>query len=99
LGWPGPRNILRKKETVLNSQPGEMPGLKTERIFLNFNFFVSLRWQIGYAAAHLSVSGLELAPGLLQSSGCMMKNRRNLADWARVPTTTQPAASLPETKD
>lgn len=32
LGWPGPRNILQKKETVLNSQPGQMLSLKPEII-------------------------------------------------------------------
>lgn len=30
LWWPGPRNILHKKEIVLISQPGQMPSLKTE---------------------------------------------------------------------
>lgn len=64
-----------------------------------FSFFVGLRQQTGYAAAHLEVSGLELTPGILPSNGCMMKTRRNLTDWAEVPITTQPVVSLPGTKD
>lgn len=95
LGWPRPRYILCKKQTVSNSQPGEMPGLKPEIIFSIFCKSEAAAW----VCRHLDASGLELAPGILKSNGCVVKNRKNLTDWAGVPITTQPVASLPETKD
>lgn len=96
LGWPRPRNILCKKETVFNSQPEEMLGLKPELIFSIFGKSEAAAW---VCSCTLDVSGLELAPGILKSNGCMMKNRRNLTNWAGVPITTQPVAFLPQTKD